>query len=435
MKDRVRKTMRRHAMLADGARVHVAVSGGVDSVVLLHVLRSMGFACSVVHIDHGLRGPESDADRAFVQELCAQLRVPCLVFQVDVEARMSSGGISKQMAARELRYEVFQSLHADGAPIALAHHRDDALETFFLHLLRGTGSNGWATIPPKVGAFIRPFIDVDRLRIEAYASEHGINFREDTSNTSDAYLRNRVRHELLPLMEALRPGARSTIARSLSALRELTALAKEYEATLPRLEEGDGDLGVPSERVLRSAAPLLTLRALVGEGAHPELFEDLHTALIEKKVGATFPLPGRTVFVDRQRLVVVRDAYPTGPWIIDAPTGAVGDLPLSVSVVSPRDVDLSQGPEVAWLDLDRLAFPLELRRWRAGDSMRPIGTGSKLISDILTDAKVPAHRKAEALVLVSCGVVVWLCGYRVAEGFQATHESGRVLRVERRVGA
>ncbi len=430
MKDRVRKTMRRHAMLAENAPVHVAVSGGMDSVVLLHVLRSMGFVCSVVHIDHGLRGEESDADRMFVQALCARLRVPCQVFRVDVEARMAKSGLSKQMAARELRYEVFHALLAGGVPIALGHHRDDALETFFLHLLRGTGSNGWGTIPPKVGGFLRPLIDVDRSAIEGYAREHGVDFRDDSSNASDAYLRNRVRHELLPLLEALRPGARSTIARSLSALRELTALAKEHTAELAKPDADEVDHAIPIDQVLRSVAPLLTLRTMIGEGAHPEMLEDLHAAMIEGKTGVRFPVHGRTAIVDRHQVVVVHDKAPTGPWIIEAPHDAVGDLPLRSCVVGPDEVDLSQGPSVAWLDLDQLAFPLELRAWRAGDRMRPIGTGSKLISDLLTDAKVPAHRKADALVLVSRGVVVWLCGYRVAEGFQATPRSGRVLRLE-----
>jgi len=438
MLDAVRRYMRKEMLAVPGEALWVAVSGGIDSMALLHGLRALGHPCQVAHVDHGLRGAGSDADRDFVETWCREQAIPFRAQRVDVAARAGATGVSTQMAARELRYAWFRELVEEGAgKLALAHHRDDAVETLMLHVMRGMGARGWAAIPPRSGPFIRPLMGVGREDVAAYVSEHGIPFREDPGNRDPKYLRNRVRHELLPRMDELRPGTLKTLSRSVDLLREMEGVAgRAVDQALEGLAPlADGTLPVPFERVTASGAPLLTLhRLLRGRGFHPDRIGDLLAAIMEGSVGARFQEGDTVVLVDRDELRISTVA-PSMAWTIAAPDAVPEDAPLSISPCVPRDTELGQGPGVAWMDAHALRFPLELRTWRAGDRIEPIGmTGSKLVSDVLIDAKVPRDRKDRTLVLVSEGRIAWLCGHRVARGFEARPESGMVLRVALRGG-
>lgn len=429
--------MTRERMAGPGEPLWVAVSGGVDSMVLVHVLLELGHPCHVAHVDHGLRGAESTADRAFVEEYAKRLGLKFRAIQVDVRAALQ--GRSVQVAARELRYAWFRDLLREGPSVmALGHHRDDVLETLMMGLLRGMGSHGWAGIPPvtslEEGRICRPLIDVDRAQIRAYAAENDIQFREDSSNVEPKYLRNRVRAELLPLMEDLRSGARRTMARATGALRELAAVAdawlREESERMPRDEEGV--LRVPKERLAASPAPRLLLMHLLREWhPHPDLVDQVLEAVETDMTGARFRMGDRRLTLERDSLVIDRDpdGFPTIA-ISMAGSGEGGAGPFAWQACSPAEVDLGLGMDTVWLDLSRLEFPLVLRPWEPGDRMRPVGLdGSKLISDILTDARVPRNGKEETYVLVSGEEVVWLVGHRVAEGFPPDANTQEVLRV------
>ncbi len=433
----VRRLIRRERMLKPGEPLWVAVSGGVDSMVLLHVLRELGHPCHVAHVDHGLRGAESDADRAFVEEQAKCLGLPLRSVRVDPMA--AAEGISVQMAARELRYAWFKELLREGpANMALGHHRDDSAETLVLNLMRGIGAHGWAGIPAvtelEEGRICRPLLGVGREQIMEYAVANRITFREDASNTDPKYLRNRVRAEVLPLMEAMRPGARRTMARGAELLKELAAaaerqLAREAEGLAT---DGSGVLCIPIERLEGSAAPkLLLMRLLSGIDLHPDLIDQLLEAVRDRSTGARFHAGGVRISVERTQVVVDRepDGFPTfGISRSDKEEGGAG--PFHWRICAPAEVDLSEGMNTAWLDLGNLEFPLTLRPWQTGDRMRPIGLGgSKLISDILIDAGTSRKDKACTYVLRSGEKVVWLAGYRVAEGFSPGPGTEKVLRV------
>ncbi len=421
MKAEVRRFIRRHGLLPEQAPVLVAVSGGVDSIVLLDVLRTLGHRCTVVHVDHGLRGAASEADRAFVEEHCAALGVACAVRRVSVNA---GKGTSVQMAARALRLEALRSvaLELDIAQVALAHHQDDALETFLIELMRG----GLTTIPARSGPFIRPLLGVGRSAIEAHARAHGLLWREDASNTDPKYLRNRVRHELLPLIEALSPGARRVMGRALDRLRAQQRLAHGLvDRTI--LDSGDA---MPLEALRDPAfATMLMQRWLRPLGFHPDQLDQLRDAVDDGHIGATFQAGGHRVTVDREALLHTRITDAAEPVHVAEDLRVPAGVPFHFERCTAAEVDLAQGPLVAWLDASKLRFPLELRPWRPGDRMRPIGLGgSKLVSDILTDAHVPRPVKERAWVLLSGGEVVWLAGHRIAEGAGAGGE-GPVLQV------
>lgn len=432
--DDVRRFIRRERMLEPQEPLHVAVSGGIDSMVLLHALRSLGHTCSVLHVDHGLRGAESDADRSFVEEHCRREGIPFRWKKVDAGAFAKSKGLSIQMAARELRYDFFAEVWKE-QPLktALAHHADDAVETLLMHLMRGVGASGWSTIPPVSGVTVRPLMCVDRQAIQAYATEHEINFREDSSNADVKYLRNRVRHELLPLMESLRPGAKRAMARGVKTLRELERAGEMVRSVEPVSLAEEKALRIPFTAVENSPTPTLLLHQLLRHlGFHPDALERLHDAILGRNTGAEFSAGGWRAIVDRDCVIVGPMPSERPAFTIDLhqPTGNCAGF--SWSLQEGESSVVPDTMEEALLDADRLEFPIELRPWRPGDRMRPISLGgSKLISDILIDAKVPRDRKDLAYVLVSGGEVVWLVGHRIAEGYQAAQGSARLLRIRK----
>ena len=440
----VRRSIAHEHMLARHEPLWVAVSGGMDSMVLLHALRSLGHSCHVVHVDHGLRGAESDTDRRFVEEHCRTLSIQVHVESVDVFGRAAERGLSTQMAARELRYEVFHRLLVGDGPrkLALAHHADDAVETLLMNLMRGTGIAGWRGIAPVSGPFVRPLLAVRRSAIAGYATENGIAYREDSSNTDPHYLRNRVRHELVPLMEALRPGSRSVLAREVEQLRGLvTVVERSFGHTLGSVNTGLQNAPVhrwtasglvPFDVINASGAPILFLQwLLAGKGFHPHIIEAMHDAVGSINTGARFLSDTHTVTVERTGLHIAPSTDQCWPEVL---IGADLVIPPEAGVVvngcAPHEVDYREGTGTAWLDRDRLEFPLLLRQWQPGDRMRPIGSvGSKLISDILTDAKVPNATRAHHRVLVSGGTIVWLLGHRVADGFNVGATTGHVVKL------
>lgn len=432
----VARFIRREKLLRLGDPVCVAVSGGRDSMVLLHLLRELGHRCSVAHVDHGLRGAESDGDLAFVREHCHRESLPFRSTRVDVAAYASGYGLSHQMAARELRYAWLGELATGlSMPIALAHHGTDAVETLLLGLLRGTGVHGWAGIMASRVPFIRPLLVADGEEVARYADRHHIVFREDSSNTDPKYLRNRVRHELLPLMEALRPGAMRAMARSLDPLRELVAhadgpighMAGRFKPNV------DGAVRVPFQEIERSGTPLLVLhRLLRHRGFHPELIHRIRDAMLDEATGSVFTTDGWRVNVDRGALLIATVGEEWPAYVIGTnappPPGSRFTWRFQEGTGDPPPAR----PDEALIDASRLDFPLELRPWRHGDRIRPAGLGgSKLVSDILVDAKVPMAEKNGVYVLESAGTVIWVAGHRLAEGYQATVGSTSVLRIAR----
>jgi tRNA(Ile)-lysidine synthase len=385
-------------------------------------------------VDHGLRGEASDGDRLFVEAQCAARRIPFRAMHVRPADRADGSGLSTQMAARELRYQAFDEvLRERPMPMALGHHADDAIETLFLHLLRGTGVRGWSTIPARSGAFVRPLLAVDHVMIRAYAKAQAIPFREDASNQDPKYLRNRIRHELTPLLEELRPGAQQAIARSVEVLGDLERAARVWtEQQLRELQPGpDGRLIIPFDLLEGAAAPrLLLMAATRSMGFHPDIIDRIRDVVAERAVGAVFHAREHSVTLERNALVI----GPRNISVADAglvrmnEDGAAGQFTWRFEVEGDRE--LPAGMHEAVLDADRLAYPLLLRPWQAGDRMRPIGLGgSQLVSDLLTNAKVTAGERAGRHVLVSDGVIVWLAGLRIAEGAQATSTTRRVLRI------
>ncbi|MDI6831548.1 MAG: tRNA lysidine(34) synthetase TilS [Actinomycetota bacterium] len=448
---RVEETVRSRGMVEAGDLVLVAVSGGADSLVLLDAVallaEDLGVSLGVVHVDHGVR-PCSGEDASFVREVAEHYRLPCHVERI--EAVGGKGGKSPEEWLREERYRIFRSLieETGARRLATGHTADDRVETFLLRILAGAGPRGLASIPPVRGPYVRPLIGVWRREVEEYARFLPFEPRLDRSNLDLSIPRNRVRHELLPLLEGrYNPAVKRTLLAEAEMFSEVAeALAgrtDEARARVVREEGGAMLLDVEAARALEVA----TLREVIagmlrGLGRDPEfrLVEDIRLKLLEGDGNPSLELGGG--LEARRSYGLVRmgpvEAVPEAPWAEIPgegiyPLGGSG-LTLKVAFREWRGGDPGReapGGERAWLDADLLRFPLLVRGVRPGDRFHPLGApGRRKLQDFLVDLKVPRERRREVLVLESGGEIAWVMGLRIDERFRVREGTRRVAELE-----
>ena len=449
------ETVRRHALLRDGGRVLVALSGGADSVALLFVLRELEqhghlVLAGAAHLHHGLRGADADADEAFCAALAARLGTPFVSERADVAARARAQKRSMEDAARAVRYAFLERAAATlGADvIAVAHTRDDQAETFLLRLLRGAGTRGLGGIRPRAGRVVRPLLDVERGALRAYLAALGERWREDASNADVAMARNRVRHELIPSLESrFSPAITAVLARE-------AALAQQDEDFLgEKAIELAGRIVLTDERdVTRVDAAALAHapRALSSRvvrqvleqhaGSKPVSFDHVEQVLA-LAAGAAVSLPGQY-------------AVRTGDSILFRPGRSPREVPangFAFSLSIPGEVELAgaglavaaerleaaggrptkweaRGAEVG-VAAGRLELPLAVRSRRPGDRFRPLGApGPRKLQDFLVDRKVRRdQRDTVPLVVDGRDRIVWVVGQSVADDFRVTDASRGVI--------
>ena len=461
----VQKFIIEHGLFDADERVAVGVSGGVDSMVMLATLQELGYSVIAIHINHGLR-EKAGGDEEFVREEAEELGVPFRSSSIDPTSLAESTATSLQDAGRTLRYDALVKVaHEEGARyIAAAHHLDDQAETVLLQLFRGGGPEALAAMAPARPldssgvTLVRPLLEFRRKEIEAFAAERGIAWREDETNAETKYLRNAIRHELMPVIE--RHFGEETpvnIARSADYLRQYLAAgwADELQQRFDDCRSGDRALDVAAleaqpevwrgriliEVLRRWAAEVRPTRGMISE------IGDLMRAQSGKKV----ELGGGAVWRDHEQLVFEfpQDAPNEGegggeggdaaPLYGQIAMGEIRVLPqgkIEVSRVEKAPADLTpselarEAPECVYLDVDGLTGPLTVRPWQSGDAMIPFGdTYSKNISDLLTDAKVPSHTRDQALVVCDEEKIVWLVGIRLSEEVRITGRTRSIVRL------
>ena len=407
-------------LIPAGSRVVCAVSGGADSVCLLHLLLTWGrdrqITVTAAHFNHQLRGSESDRDQAFVQDLCHQFGTECLLGSGDVRQRQRETGQSPEEAARALRYGFLRQAAGEESLIATAHTADDNLETILINLVRGTSLPGLTGIPPKAGNLVRPLLSATREDVLDYLAEHGLPHVEDSSNQADDYLRNRLRHQVTPLLRLENPNLPMAALALTYRLRQdndlLDRLARE---ALAGCEEEGGLLVsrlLALDPALQGRAALYWLRRNGIDASSKHVMAVLSLAA-SSSPSASCSLPGR--FQARRvydRLVL------TGADAVKAPfPETVLTIP-GRTLVSDWAVDcflhtgpVSQEPTALILDPDAAGGPLTLRSRRAGDRIRLSG-GSRSVKKLLIDRKVPAALRERVPVLVrgDTAVALWLEG-------------------------
>lgn len=414
-------------------KILVALSGGLDSMVLTELLYQSGYNISLAHCNFGLRGNESQADEHFVLQYASSKKLPVFVQRFDTDQFAKDAGLSVQVAARELRYRWFEEIRQSHQLdfVVTAHQADDNLETFFINFSRGTGIEGLTGIPEKTKHIRRPLLVFSRQQLEQFASLKQIPWREDSSNASDKYLRNRIRHHLVPELKALQPQLNETFARTLSYLQQTQAMAEDasimiYQRVAQQEEEQivfklDELLKLPNYE-----SYLYHWLREFGFTAWPDVFR-----LVQSETGRQVHSASHTLLKDRNRLLL----FPTMPstdssihWINDGEKDV--NFPVKLSMTSVSAIGKTTNTTI-FANADLLEFPLELRRWRAGDVFCPLGMGlsSKKLSKFLKDEKVPLHQKENVWLLLSGGKVVWVIGMRQDERFRIQPTTTNILRI------
>jgi tRNA(Ile)-lysidine synthase len=445
------KTMdfiRRYELAVPGQSVLLAVSGGVDSMVMLHLFsrlcEQMKLHLSIIHVNHQLRGEESKKDEEFVMEMSDVYHIQFYSERIDVTSYAHELGLSKQLAARQLRYECFERVRgqAGADAVATAHHSDDNAETVLLNIIRGTGIRGLAGIPPKreLGCIIRPLLFATRKEIEAYAEEQGVKYRNDSSNRSLAYRRNELRHNILPVLQKRNPHIVET-------LNYVAGMMQDVNQKMRRIVDNTIDIITKKDSQGNLVLNVIKLKSepdFLRDEIFVELLHRMNLEPTEKKVDALHRLctqpTGRIVELsvglaacrDRNH-IVFKITDNEQPNIRQVEFGRSYDYKnYLVSIGTPEMVPSTYlgTREVEYIDAERLGKQLVLRPWHAGDWFVPLGMkAKKKLSDFFTDQKVPRYQKSSIPVLESDGIIVWICGKRLDDRFKLTDQTHTAIRL------
>ncbi len=438
MRERVLSYCRQHRLFNPGEKVLVAVSGGADSVALLSILcelrEHLSIALFAVHVNHGFRGAESDADAAFVEALCEQWGVPCLARFLDIPALLKERGGSAQDVSRRERLRFYREVaELEGAAtVALGHHKDDQAETVLLHLLRGSGAGGLSGMSPVTSLvglrLVRPLLAERREALVSYLEERGISYRTDSSNDKDYYSRNLLRNRVMPLLHSISPQVVEAIARSADLLRdEDEQLHRLTEALWSDGVEADGDVVIISSEVLFASHVAMQRRlvrrawlTMCGDSSDLDVIHvEYVLGLLTKQPGRMIELPRGILAVRNKRGIVMTKAdLSETPYRLRLPVPGEVSLPGGMQLRARADSDASDAGE--WcVQVSFLGSELSVRSRLPGDRYRPSGfSGQRKLQDVMSEAGVPLWLRG-AWPVVLCGdTVVWTPGGRVAHGFE-----------------
>lgn len=431
-----------HMLEADD-RVLLAVSGGVDSMVLMSLFYQSGYKIGVAHCNFGLRGEESDEDEILVEKQAAAYGLEFYNRRFDTIGEMERTGESMEMAARRLRYEWFEQLCVEHGytKIAIAHHADDSTETFFINLLRGTGLRGLTGISSTNGRVFRPLLFASRREISEYAVANRIPFREDSSNRSTKYLRNKIRLGLIPRIREINKKFTEVMN---SNIRRLTDTQLFINQAIERVREEvcteqDGIHTLHIDRIDKAMPRGFVIYELLNSAF--DFKGDVTDALCraldsENPTGKRFYSREWVATIDRGNVVVARITS-DDPCEVLVEEGTRKSFCGNSRLIFEREaidtIENFRTPEhIAQIDADKLQFPLTLRRWREGDWFVPYGmTGRKKISDYLVDRKVSGPEKERQFVLLSGEDIVWVVGRRIDDRYRLTDQTETVLRIIR----
>lgn len=419
-------------------KILLAVSGGKDSMCMASLFLLEGYSTGIVHCNFGLRGVDSDGDEYFVREWAAQHEIPFYSRHFDTEDYAVRKGISIQMAARELRYNFFEELRERYGydRIATAHHRDDAIETFFINLIRGTGIVGLKGMNARTGNLIRPLLFAGRAGIESFVESEGIRYRNDASNEGDDYLRNRLRHHVIPVLNGMDPGFPDTMAANLRRFREAADIYKdkiqEIRDRVLSVRKGEWRIATGALRKLHPL-PAYLFELIREFGFNEDHCLEIIRSL-DRTPGKIFLSPTHRLLLDREALIIrsLPENSDTGPkefQITLQDVHLTSPLNFRIHHKDRREsFEIPSNPHIACLDEDRLEFPLILRKWKKGDVFHPLGArGKKKLSDFFTDHKFTRFEKENCWLLVSGGHIVWVVGYRVGHNARVTDQTRRIV--------
>lgn len=434
MRDLVRAYIEKYQLLTENRPVLVGVSGGADSIALLTVLVELGYSCIAAHCNFHLRGEESLRDERFTKEYVEKLQIPFVKIDFETEQYAAENHLSIEMAARELRYRWFeeQRVHWGAQAIAVAHHRDDNVETFLMNLIRGTGIRGLSGIQPKNGFVVRPMLAVSREEIQNWFAKRNLSYVTDSTNLSDAYTRNFIRLRILPLLEEVNPSVKKAIARTSEHLAATEAIYLQVIEEA-RKEVFDSENRLSIAALMKYPAPNAVLYELLKVyGFSRSVVEDIYSSLTKES--------GKVFFSSSFRLIKDRDYLLLSPLVKEETQEYIlngdekewiGPIELSFeSVVITTDFQIRKEKNIAYFDADKLTFPLTLRKWQEGDWFIPFGMkGRKKLSDYFSDRKFSRLEKEQTWLLCGGDTIIWIVGERSDNRFCLDKMTKRALVV------
>lgn len=430
----------KHSLMSKNTRVLVTLSGGADSVSLLRVLLSLGYDCVAVHCNFHLRGEESFRDQHFAEEICKELGVRLLVRDFDTIAYSMENGVSIEMAARTQRYSAFEELRNEcgAAVVAVAHHRDDSVETVLLNLTRGTGIRGLTGIKPKNGYIVRPLLCVSKLDIEDYLKSLNQPFVTDSTNLISDFTRNKIRLRLLPLMREINPSVEDSIMDTSMKLQQVfDVYVSAVRSGVERVSVTDNDIiriDIDKLRKEPSVGALL-FEMLFPLGFNNSQITDVENSLLSES-GKMFHSDSHVVIKDRDKILISRsrvDKTKEGDIsvrVCDELLIELFDGRKLLFELKPSSFGVIRDSSIATLDADTVGEGLVVRYVKSGDSFIPFGmNGRKLLSDYMTDRKFNLLQKDGQMVVCNDKDIVWVVGERIDNRYRVSDKTKRILLI------
>lgn len=417
-----------------GKKILLATSGGKDSMVMVHLFQQLDYQIGIAHCNFQLRGMESFEDQNFVKEYATAHDIPVFITQFDTKAFAEDYKISTQVAARELRYNWFYELLETEKfdYILTAHHADDNLETFLINLSRGTGLDGLTGIPEQNDKVVRPFLVFSQEEIEEYAKLNTIQWREDSSNASDKYLRNKIRHHLVPLLKELNPNFLSSLHKTQTYLQEVQVMAEDASIMIyQQVARQENDTIYFDLKKLQQLPNYKSYLYQWLKEFDFTAWEDIYD-LVESQ-------SGKYVFSPEYRLLKDRDFLILSPidfidsndkYYIQKDQSEV-NIPLKLSLCKVADIS-NVSNKTIFVDADKIQYPLVLRRWNEGDVFQPFGMNgkSKKVSKLFKDEKLSLLDKENVWILCSDNAIVWVIGIRQDERFKIDTAANNILKIQ-----
>ena len=418
--------------LAD-QKILIACSGGLDSIVLLHLLQKIGLTLGVAHCNFKLRGAHSDADLSFVETIAGNLGVPVFTTVFDTKTYAKTQGVSTQVAARELRYEWFYSTaRANGYDrIATGHHADDDLETFFINLSRVTGLRGLTGIVSNTEQLIRPLLPFSRAQIMQFAKKEGLFWREDSSNSTRDYLRNKLRLDVIPAFKGVNKTVLQNFKQTQQHLKESQALLEDYITLVTKLVVSHTDAGYEID--IKQLQALPNTNTLLFELLYPYGFTDFKAiaSILESEVGKKVLSKQYVLHKDRNHLVLTtrEQVVDSRVYCIDAKQQSC-TIPIKLNFTKVAQVGEHE-PHSLYVDAAKLTYPLKVRAWRLDDVFHPFGMkGKKKLTKFFKDEKLSLLSKNSVWVLESGDEIVWVIGLRPDDRYKVTSATNKVLKIQ-----
>jgi tRNA(Ile)-lysidine synthase len=440
MLQRFKQFIKQENLFLTNQKILIAVSGGIDSVALCHLMHEAGYSFGIAHCNFKLRGDDSEKDEKFVNQLSKRFDAPFYTKRFDTLSYTVQNKISVQMAARDLRYAWFEEIrkknHYDF--IAVAHHQDDEVETFFINLIRGTGIAGLHGIKAKSGKIVRPLLFTGRKEIEEFSKKNKIKFREDKSNQSTKYLRNKIRLQFIPMLKELNPDIESAVKSEIQRIKQIEnifqKLVKEKQEEIQSIEGNIIKFNI-SKLLQIENNEIFLYEFLKPFGFSGDIIQQILKSL-KAESGRQFMSDSYRILKDREYLIV--SPYQTDD-VLESFIVTKGYKELQVPVhlkfsenKFSKKTDINKDKNFAYLDLEKLHFPLQIRKWERGDYFIPFGmTGKKKISDYFTDIKLSLFEKENTWLLCNGDDIIWVIGHRIDERYRITTKTKNIFIAEK----